>query len=403
MARPVIVSATRSPIGRAFKGSLASVRPDDLAAEMVKAALAMVPELDPAQVEDVLVGCGLPGGEQGFNLARVVSLLAELPDVPGVTVTRYCASSLQTIRMAAHAIIAGEGDAFVAAGVECVSRFVKGNSDSLEGTMNPRFAEAGERSARRARGEGGPWEPAPRLPDVYIAMGQTAENVAQLEDVSREEMDEFALLSQTRAVKSQRDGFFAREITPVTLADGTPVTADEGPRPGTTLDQLRALPPVFRAEGRVTAGNACPLNDGAAAVVVMSDSRARELGISPRARIVASAVSALNPEIMGLAPVEASRRALARAGMTIRDVDVVEINEAFAAQVIPSARKLGVSWENLNPHGGAIAVGHPFGMTGARIMATLLNGLDSADGTIGLETMCVGGGQGMAMIVERLR
>jgi acetyl-CoA C-acetyltransferase len=403
MPTPVIVSAARSPIGRASKGSLTSIRPDDLAAEIVKAALSKVPALDPADVEDLLLGCGLPGGEQGFNLGRVVSLLADLPDVPGATVTRYCASSLQTIRMAAHAIVAGEGDVFVAAGVEGVSRFVKGNSDSHEGTMNPRFAEAGERTAERARGGAGPWEPGPGLPDIYIAMGQTAENVAQLEHVSREEMDEFALLSQTRAVESQKNGFFEREITTLTLADGTVVTADDGPRPETTLDKLRALPPVFRPDGRVTAGNACPLNDGAAAVVIMSDTRARELGVAPLARIVSSAVTALNPEIMGLGPVEASRRALARAGMSVDDIDIVEINEAFAAQVIPCARALGVDWERLNPNGGAIAVGHPFGMTGARIMATLLNGLERADATVGLETMCVGGGQGMAMIIERLR
>jgi len=410
----VIVSTARSPIGRAVKGSLVDVRPDDLAAEVVNAALAAVPQLDSGEVEDLLLGCGLPGGEQGFNMARVVSLLAGLPHVPGCTVNRYCSSSLQTIRMAAHAIRAGEGDVFVAGGVETVSRFVHGSSDSHPDTMNGRFAAAGERTRNRTEGVEGlrPWTPAPDgsdptaahapLPDVYIAMGETAENVADLEGVTREEMDAFATLSQRRAVASQENGFWADEITPITLADGRIVTADDGPRPGTTVEKLATLPPVFRADGRVTAGNACPLNDGAAAVVVMSEDRARELGITPLARVVASAVSALDPEIMGLGPVEASRRALARAGMTIGDVDLVEINEAFAAQVIPSARQLGVEWDRLNVHGGAIAVGHPFGMTGARIMTTLLHGLAATGGTIGLETMCVGGGQGMAMVVERL-
>jgi acetyl-CoA C-acetyltransferase len=403
MPEPVIVAATRSPIGRAFKGFLTQVRADDLAAEMVRAALAKVPQVDPSDVEDVLLGCGLPGGEQGFNMGRVVSVLAGLPDVPGTTVTRYCASSLQTIRMAAHAIKAGEGDIFVAAGVEMVSRFVNGNSDSLPDTMNPRFAEAGARTAQRAEGGAQTWAVPDGLPDMYIAMGQTAENVAQTEGVTREEMDAFALRSQTRAVASQANGFFEREITPVTLPDGTVVSRDDGPRPDTSMDKLAGLKPVFRPDGRVTAGNACPLNDGAAAVVVTSDTRARELGITPLARIVSTGVSALHPEIMGLGPVQASRQALARAQMTIGDVDLVEINEAFAAQVIPSARELGVDADKLNVNGGSIAVGHPFGMTGARIMNTLLNGLVSADETIGLETMCVGGGMGMAMVVERLR
>ena len=402
MAEPVIVATARSPIGRAFKGSLIEVRPDDLAAEIVKAALAKVPQLDPGEIEDLMLGCGLPGGEQGFNMGRVVSVLAGLPDVPGLTLTRYCASSLQTIRMAAHAIRAGEGDVFVAAGVELVSRFVKGNSDSHLDTMNPRFADAGERTAQRAEAGSIPWSERTGLPDVYIAMGQTAENVAQIEGIGREEMDAFALRSQTRAVESQKNGFFEREITPVTLANGNVVATDDGPRPDTSLERLAELKPVFRSDGRITAGNACPLNDGAAAVVVMSDTRARDLGITPLARIRSSAVSALNPEIMGLGPVEASRRALERAGMSIGDVDLVEINEAFAAQVIPSARALGVDPDRLNVHGGSIAVGHPFGMTGARIMTTLLNGLATDDKTIGLETMCVGGGQGMAMVVERV-
>ncbi len=403
MAEAVLVATARSPIGRAFKGSLVDVRPDDLAAEIIKAALAKVPELDPGEVEDVLLGCGLPGGEQGFNMGRVVAVLAGLPGVPGTTITRYCSSSLQTIRMAAHAIRAGEGDVFVAAGVETVSRFVKGNSDSHPDTMNPLFADAGQRTQHRSEGGAETWAPATdALPDIYIAMGQTAENVAQLEQISREEMDAFALRSQTRAVESQKNGFFEREITPITLPNGNVVSVDDGPRPDTTIEKLATLKPVFRPDGRVTAGNACPLNDGAAAVVVMSDTRARELGVAPLARIVSSGVSALNPEIMGLGPIDASRQALARAGMTIDDVDLVEINEAFAAQVIPSARALGIDWDKLNVNGGSIAVGHPFGMTGARIMTTLLNGLQTSGGTIGLETMCVGGGQGMAMIVERL-
>ena len=403
MAEPVIVAATRSPIGRAFKGSLVDLRPDDLAAGIVVAALAQVPELDPTEIDDVMLGCGLPGGEQGYNMGRVVAILAGLPEVPGCTITRYCSSSLQTIRMAAHAIRAGEGDVFVAAGVEMVSRFVKGNSDSLPDTRNPRFADAARRSDERAQGGAGPWAPVEDgFPDIYIAMGQTAENVADLEGVTREEMDEYAALSQNRAVAAQKNGFFEREITPVKVPSGETISADDGPRPDTTVEKLAALKPVFRPDGRVTAGNSCPLNDGAAAVVVMSDTRARDLGLTPRARIVSSAVTALDPEIMGLGPIEACRQALARAGMTIDDVDLVEINEAFAAQVVPSARHLGIPYDKLNVNGGSIALGHPFGMTGARIMTTLLNGLEDAGKTVGLESMCVGGGQGMAMIVERL-
>ena len=405
MAEPVIVAAARTPVGRAFKGSLIDVRPDDLTAEIITAALAKVPELDTNDIEDLMLGCGLPGGEQGFNMARVVSILAGLDNVPGTTITRYCASSLQTMRMAAHAIKADEGDVFIAAGVEMVSRYIKGNSDSLPDTMNPRFGEAAERTAARAEGTDETWSDSSRgdgLPDIYIAMGQTAENVAELEGVTREDMDEFAALSQTRAVESQKNGFFEREITPVTLPNGNVVSQDDGPRPGTTVEKLAQLKPVFRPDGRVTAGNACPLNDGAAAVIIMSDVKAKSLGITPLARIVSTGVSALNPEIMGLGPIEASRQALARAKMTIDDVDLVEINEAFAAQVIPSARQLGIDYDKLNLHGGSIAVGHPFGMTGARIMNTLLNGLQTTDKSIGLETMCVGGGMGMAMIVERL-
>jgi acetyl-CoA C-acetyltransferase len=400
---PVIVATSRTPIGRAFKGTLVDERADDLAAFIVDDVLNKVPALDRATIDDLMLGCGLPGGEQGFNMGRVVAILAGMPQVPGCTITRYCSSSLQTLRMAAHAIKAGEGDAFVAAGVEAVSGFTRGgSSDHTPNTQNPRFEGAQLRSMARTAGDQGPWTPAEGLPDVYIAMGETAENVAEVEGVTREEMDEFALLSQTRAGAAIERGFFEREITPVTTSAGAVVAVDDCPRPTTTLEKLASLGPAFRPTGRVTAGNACPLNDGAAAVVVMSDTRARELGITPLARIVSSGVTGLDPEIMGLGPIAASRQALSRAGMTIDDVDLVEINEAFAAQVIPSARALGIEWDKLNVNGGAIALGHPFGMTGARIMGTLLNGLEDADKTVGLETMCVGGGQGMAMIVERL-
>ena len=350
-----------------------------------------------------MLGNAQPAGEHGYNMARVVSMLAGLPTVPGATVNRYCSSSLQTIRMAAHAIKAGEGDAFIAAGVECVSRFPKGRADGHPDTKNHEFDEAMARTAARAEGGQGTWAPpASGLSDIYIAMGETAENVAEYANVPRERMDEFAALSQQRAVESQRNGFFEREITPVTTPDGTVVSVDDGPRDGTTAEKLGQLKPVFRPDGRITAGNACPLNDGAAAVIVMSDTRAEALGITPLARVVSSGVSALDPEIMGLGPVEASRAALRRAGLTIDDIDLVEINEAFAAQVIPWADELGIPWEKLNVNGGGIALGHPFGMTGARIMTTLLNGLEDRGGRYGLETMCVGGGQGMAMIVERL-
>ncbi|MDA8147548.1 MAG: acetyl-CoA C-acetyltransferase [Actinomycetota bacterium] len=400
MPEAVIVATGRTPIGRAMKGSLVDCRPDDLAAFVIKEVLAKLPQLDPTSVEDVLLGSGQPGGEAGYNMARVAAILAGLPDVPGVTVNRYCSSSLQTIRMAAHAIRAGEGDVFVAAGVEAVSRYRNGASDT--GPHNPLFAEAEARTAARAPAVTEPWTPPAGLPDVYIAMGQTAENVAEAEGVTRREMDEFAVLSQTRAVASQGSGFFTREIIPVTTPDGTVVSKDDGPRPGTNLEALSQLKPAFREGGTVTAGNACPLNDGAAAVVVMSDTKARELGITPLARIVASGVSGLNPEIMGLGPVEACRQTMKRAGMTIDDIDLVEINEAFAAQVIPSAKHLGIDMDKLNVRGGAIALGHPFGMTGARIMTTLLNALEDTGKTVGMESMCVGGGQGMAMIVERL-
>jgi len=399
MAEAVIVATARTPIGRANKGSLVDIRPDDMSAFIIDALLDKLPQLDRGLIEDVIWGCGQPAGEAGTNVARVASILAGL-DAPGTTVNRYCSSSLQTIRMAAHAIKAGEGDVFVAGGVETVSRFASGVADS--GPKNERFGDAVARTKKRTEGGQDPWTPPTGLPDVYIAMGQTAENVRELEKVTREEMDEFAALSQQRAVRSQENGFFDREITPITTPDGTVVSKDDGPRAGTTVEKLAALKPVFRPDGEVTAGNSCPLNDGAAAVVVMSDTKARELGIKPLARIVASGVSALDPEIMGLGPVEACRQTLKRAGMTIDDIDLVEINEAFAAQIVPSAKQLGIPWDKLNVNGGAIALGHPFGMTGARIMTTLLNGLEDADKTFGLESMCVGGGQGMAMIVERL-
>jgi acetyl-CoA C-acetyltransferase len=399
MPEAVIVATARSPIGRAGKGSLVSIRPDDLSTQIVTALLDKVPQLPREDIEDLIMGSGQPAGEAGFNIARVVAVLAGLEHVPGVTVNRYCSSSLQTIRMAAHAIKAGEGDCFVAAGVETVSRYNHGASDTAPNSV---FAAAGERTAERALGGQPPWSPPEGLPDIYIAMGQTAENVRELEGVTRTEMDEFAKLSQDRAVENVENGFFADEITPVTLPDGAKVTTDDGPRPNTTLEGLAQLKPVFRPDGEITAGNACPLNDGAAAVVVMSDTKAAELGITPLARVVSSGVSALNPEIMGLGPIEASRQALARAGKTIDDIDLVEINEAFAAQVIPSAKHLGIDWDRLNVHGGAIALGHPFGMTGARIMTTLIHGLQGTDATYGLETMCVGGGQGMAMVIERL-
>jgi acetyl-CoA C-acetyltransferase len=386
MPEAVVVAAGRSPIGRAMKGSLVNVRPDDLGAHIVTKVLERLPELDRNDIEDLICGCGLPGGEQGFNLGRVVSILAGL-DVPGTTVTRYCSSSLQTTRMAAHAIKAGEGEVFLSVGIECVSRFVNGVSDNPQ-NQNPRL--------RPSNTEG--------YPDIYIAMGQTAENVARREEISREEQDRYALSSQQRAVAAQDSGFFDREIIAVPLEGAGEMTKDDGPRRDTTLEKLASLQPVFREDGTVTAGNACPLNDGAAAVVVMSDTKAKALGITPLARIVSTGLSSLNPELMGLGPIEASKQALSRAGLAIADVDVIELNEAFAAQVIPAARGIGIDPfdDRLNPHGGAIALGHPFGMTGARILTTLLNDLRTLDKTIGLETMCVGGGMGMAMIVERL-
>jgi acetyl-CoA C-acetyltransferase len=399
MTEAVIVSTARSPIGRAMKGSLTEVRPDDLTATIVKAALDKIPQLDRATIDDLILGCGQPAGESGFNIARVAAILAGLGDVPGVTINRYCSSSLQAIRMAAHAIKAGEGDVFVSAGVETVSRFMSGMADS--GLHNPLFADAEARTAELSQGADS-WAPLDGLPDIYIAMGQTAENVRLKENVSRKDMDEFAARSQQLAVANQESGYWDGEITPITTPSGTVVSKDDGPRPGTTAEKLAELKPAFRPDGEITAGNACPLNDGAAAVVVMSDTRAAELGLTPLARVVSSGVTGLNPEIMGLGPIESSRQALKRAGMTIEDIDLVEINEAFAAQVLPSARHLNIPIEKLNVKGGAIALGHPFGMTGARIATTLIHALQDEDKTFGLETMCVGGGQGMAMIFERL-
>jgi len=398
MTEAVIVATARTPIGRMAKGSLKDMRPDDLSAGIITAVLDKVPALDRTEIEDVLWGCGQPGGESGHNIARVAAALAGLDDVPGATVNRYCSSSLMTIRMAAHAIKAGDGDVFLAGGVETASRFFFGMAD---GPKNPIFAEAEARSAGRAEGEAPTWTPRDGLPDMYLAMGQTAENVAQIMNVSRADQDEFAVRSQNLAEESLNNGFWEGEITPVVTPDGT-VSTDDGIRPGTTLEKVSGLAPAFRPDGTVTAANACPLNDGAAAVVVMSDTRAKALGLTPLARIVASAATGLNPEIMGLGPVDAVRKALGRAGMSVEDIDLFEINEAFAAQVLPSARELGIPMEKLNTRGGSIALGHPFGMTGARIMTTLIHNLQESDATFGVETMCVGGGQGMAMIVERL-
>lgn len=406
MTEAVIVSTARSPIGRAFKGSLRDMRPDDLTAQMVRAALEKVPELDPRDLSDLILGCGLPGGEQGMNMGRVVSVLLGYDFLPGTTVTRYCSSSLQTTRMAFHAIKAGEGDAYISAGVETVSRFVKGNSDAIPGQeiTNPVFTDAMQRT--EAFTEGGQKWSDPReddhLPDVYIAMGQTAENVQQVLGMSREEQDRFAVRSQNLAEQRIAEGFWAREITPVTLPDGTQVTADDGPRPGTTYEAVSQLKPVFRPDGTVTAGNACPLNDGAAALVIMSDQKAKDLGLTPLARIVSTSVTGLSPEIMGLGPVEAIPQALKHAGMSLDDIDLFEINEAFAVQSLGSAQQLGIPEDKLNVNGGAIAVGHPFGMTGARITATLINSLQWHDKQFGVESMCVGGGMGMAMVIERL-
>jgi acetyl-CoA C-acetyltransferase len=404
MAEAVIVATARSPIGRAFKGSLATMRPDDLAAQMVRAALDKVPALDPKDIDDLMMGCGQPAGEAGYNIGRAVAVELGYDFLPGTTVNRYCSSSLQTTRMAFHAIKAGEGDVFISAGVEAVSRFGIGRADGAENSKNSLFDEALARSEKQAEGATEWHDPREDglIPDVYIAMGQTAENVALLTGISREDQDHWGVRSQNRAEDAIKSGFFEREITPVTLPDGTTVTTDDGPRPGTTYETVSQLKPVFRPNGTVTAGNACPLNDGAAAVVIMSDTKAKELGLTPLARIVSTGVSGLSPEIMGLGPIEAIKMALAKAGKKISDIDLVEINEAFAVQVLGSARELGIDEDKLNVSGGAIALGHPFGMTGARITATLLNNLATYDKTFGIESMCVGGGQGMAMVVERL-
>ncbi|MGB2711578.1 MAG: acetyl-CoA C-acyltransferase [Conexibacter sp.] len=396
MSQAVIVDAVRTPIGRAVKGSLKDVRADDLAAIPLRALLERNPQLDPSSIDDVMMGAAAGEGEQGYNVARNASILAGLPiSVPGTTVNRFCASSLQTIRMAFHAIKAGEGDTYVAAGVEAVSRLGGGSPVPFHPQLD---GSAGS------------------LVNVYIPMGLTAENVAEREGITREEQDRWAEISQSRAVAAQASGHFDREIVPVVVPEHTAVdeqgeevtvpettvAKDDGPRPGTTAEKLAQLKPVFKPDGTVTAGNACPLNDGAAAVLVMSEERARELGLTPKARIIASAVGALEPEYMGLGPIPAVRKVLQQAGMTIDDVDVVELNEAFAAQVVPCQAEWGIDDEQLNPFGGAIALGHPFGMTGARIMTTLLNDLETLDKTIGLETMCVAGGMGQAMLIERL-
>ena len=404
MPEAVIVSTARSPIGRANKGSLVDFRPDELTATIIQTALAKIPELDPKTIDDHYLGCGLPGGESGNNMARIVNVLMGLDEVPGATLTRYCSSSVQTSRMAFHAIKAGEGHAFISAGVETVSRFAKGTSDHWPDTNNHQFDEAKARTESTAESNETWHDPRQddKIPDVYIAMGQTAENVATLRGLNRQELDEFGVRSQNLAEKALADGFWQREITPVTTPDGTVVSQDDGPRAGVTYEAVSQLKPVFRPDGVVNAGNCCALNDGAAAVIIMSDTRANELGIKPLARIVATGVSGLSPEIMGLGPVEASKRALANAGMSIGDIDLVEINEAFAAQVVPSYQDLGIDIDRLNINGGAIAVGHPFGMTGARLQNTMLNSLDFHDKTTGLITMCVGGGQGMALILERI-
>ncbi|WP_432890221.1 acetyl-CoA C-acetyltransferase [Kribbella sp. CA-245084] len=405
MPEAVIVSTARSPIGRAFKGSLTTIRPDDLAVQMIKAATEKI-GLTGDQIEDLALGCAEPHDEHGGNMARRVAVQLGWDNTPATTVNRFCASSTQTARMAFHAIKSGEGDIFVSAGVECVSRYKNFGSAGVgdPSAFNPVFTDAVARTEKYAETNDTWHDPRAdgQIPDIYIAMGQTAENVATLRGITRTEQDVFGVRSQNLAEKAIGNGFFEREIVPVTLPDGTVVSKDDGPRAGTTLEGVSGLKPVFRPDGTVTAGNCCPLNDGAAAVVIMSDTKARELGLTPLARIVSTGVSGLSPEIMGLGPVEASKQALARAGMSINDIDLVEINEAFAVQVIGSARELGIDEDKLNVHGGAIALGHPFGSTGARIMTTLVNGLQFEDKQFGLETMCVGGGQGMAVVLERL-
>ena len=404
MPEAVIVATARSPIGRARKGSLKDVRPDDLAAQMIRAALDQVPQLDPNTIDDLQLGCAIPEGQQGGNLARTVAIRLGLDAVPGATVTRFCASSIQTTRAAFHAIVSGEAKAVISAGVESISSSTGKLME--EDARDPQFREAWERTEKRASREiPAPWHD-PRedgeLPDAYIQMGQTAENVAELRGISRAAQDEYAVRSQNRAEAAKASGFFERDITPVTLPDGTIVASDDSPRAGVTLESVGGLDPVFRPDGTVTAGNCCPLNDGAAALVIMEAEYAEELGITPLARVISTGVTGLSPEIMGLGPVEATRRALALAEMSIEDIDLVEFNEAFAAQVLPSAEDLGIDHDKLNVHGGAIALGHPWGSTGARMTTTLLNGLRERDGRFGLATLCVGGGQGMALIIERM-
>jgi len=396
MPEAVIVSVARSPIGRAFKGSLIGERGDELLLQMARAALAAAPSFDPSELDEVLVGCSLASGELGGNIGRTIPLMLGLDDVPGYTLNRYCASSLQTTRSAVHAIRAGDGDAYLSLGVESVSRVGDRGPDPLPGERSARFSAfvpSEDWTDPRASG---------RVPDAFISMGETAENVARLRGVTREQMDHYAAESQARAARAAEAGFWTRDIVPVTLSDGTVVSQDDSPRPGTTVEGLAALTPSFRPDGTITAGNACPLNDGAAAVLLMSDGRAERLGLTPRARVLSTAVSALSPEIMGLGTVEAALRAVDSAGLTMDDMDLVEINEAFAAQVIPTYEDLGVPHDKVNVMGGALAVGHPFGMSGARITSTLLNALEWTGGRYGLQTMCVAGGQGMAMVVERL-
>jgi acetyl-CoA C-acetyltransferase len=405
MAEAVIVSAARSPIGRAFKGSLKDIRADDLARQIVQSALDAVPGLDPTTIDDLMMGCAQPAGEQGYNIARIVAMQLGLDGLPGTTVHRYCASSLQTTRMAFHAIKAGEGDVFISAGVEGVSRFAAGKSDGMPGTKNVAYATEAERTLALARDASLAWsDPRDRgeLPDIYIAMGETAENVAQFRHVSRQAQDEWAVISQNRAEAAIKRGFFATDITPVRLPDGSVVSTDDGPRAGVTYESVAGLKPVFRDHGTVTAANCCPLNDGAAALVIMSDQRARDLGLTPLARIVSTAVAGVSPEIMGLGPVGAVRRALELAKLSIGDIDIMEINEAFAAQVLPSVDDIGIDPARVNVNGGAIALGHPFGMTGARITTTAIHALQERDEQFAIETMCAAGGQGMAMVLERL-
>ncbi len=399
MPEAVIVATARSPIGRAMKGSLKDMRPDDLSAQVLTDLMSKVPQITPDHIDDLIMGCGQPAGESGHNIGRATAVLMGWNQVPGVTVNRYCSSSLMTIRMAAHAIKAGEGDCFVAAGVETVSRFIYGMAD---GPHNPLFADAEARTATLAEGNEADWAPHDNLPDVYIAMGQTAENVAEYKQVSREAQDEFAARSQNLSEQSLDEGYWADEITPITLPDGTVVKDDDGIRRGTTAEKLSGLQPVFRPGGTVTAGNACPLNDGAAGVVVMSDTLAKELGLTPLARIVSSGVSGLNPEIMGLGPVEAIKQALGRANMSIDDIDLVEINEAFAAVVLSWAQVYNADMSKVNVNGGAMAMGHPVGSTGARLIIRDRHELERQDKTTALITMCCGANVGTGTIIERI-